>query len=331
MGWLRVFLVLHFVVIVVNAVSIHCRSDPKTVYPTIQHNYGRLRPVHHLSSKSRRSFDDTFVRKWAIGSLTINETAYALSTLQRLAIANAYRFLILAYNLDDANEQPHSFSVVISTEIPSNNNVGLWDGTHVTLYINAIRSNDMLFFVALHEFLHSLAFGSVDVGYGSFATRTNSTTFVHNGPLVTACLSQRNSYTGVVYTDNTLAHWANDVTPFGNDVMEPILPSSNVPVSMCTLAAVIDTRPTWSSLVCQTTTECPSNYTCYNIGSVYLPSLCLPTFNESSAAHGDLIQYPVVTPFVYITTILFVVLWQYAHFPENTESLLGKLLDSEFP
>ena len=108
--------------------------------------------------------------------------------------------------------------------------------------------------------------------------------------------------------------------------MEPVLPSSNIEISPCTLAAVVDTRPTWSTLTCRTTEDCLFNYTCYNIGA-HLGNLCLEVKPTSLIEDTNKPQqYPVFTTYLYIIMIIFSILYQCASMPQNKQSMLAHLL-----
>lgn len=313
-----------------QAHTLACNATPGAVYNPISRDF--FAPpiaVPHddnneddVSVVRHRRTTDT--RRYAVNGLVLDDSPYRLTSLQRRTIYDAHRFLMVAYNLDSASETPHSFSVQTSNVVPSTSMVGLWSSGQITLFVRAIPSIDMLFVVTLHEFLHDLAFSNVNVGAGSFQDRTNDTTFQHHGSAVDSCFRLRGQ-SHTIYTDVYESHWKLDTNPFSTDVMEPVVPFGSVQISPCTLAVVIDTRPTWSLMTCRNSADCRFNYTCYSLGR-YLGKMCLdlPPVSGASVANQD--RLPSFTLYFYVVIILFCVLYQCSSMPSNKHSRLRALL-----
>jgi hypothetical protein len=323
------------VAVVLAAVSksktIPCTAVPMATYPPLVHEY-EMEPtavtlISH-NNRERREVSD-FVRRFPLGSLDIAEDEVALSSAQRRTIHHAYQYIILLYNLDDNTTEPHTFHITTSATIPPDNRVGEWNGITITLFLNVITSIDMLFTITLHEMFHSLAFGTVDVGNGSFTSRSDGDQ--HTGANVLSCLNKTRSYTDNVYTDATRAHWKDNTDPFTFDVMEPVLPTNGVDISPCTIAAVIDTRPTWTSLSCTDDTDCPTtNHTCASLGK-HLGNVCLILGASSNITLPHATQYPQFTAFVYTLIVFFVGLKQCVRLPQHKHGVLAHILDPTTP
>lgn len=322
--------------------SILCNATPGAVYPPLVGEY-EATPVetsvydlHGVQAQHRnqnrnqhryrnRRASETIRRRYVVSGLDFDDGEVAVTTQQRRAIYDAYRFMMRAYNLDDDEDVPITVRIATSATIPAGSVVGSWTPAEIVLYMNAITSVDMLFAITIHELLHDFAFSYVTDGGSSFQDRTDDTTLVHNGTSVDACFETTGGSVPTIYTDITQAHWWNDRYPFASDVMEPVLPTNGVSISPCTLAAVVDTRPTWSTMTCVTTVDCGFNYTCYHIGD-HLGKLCLALKPTSTAATRNSHQYPVFTAYIYTVMILFMVLYQCGKLPQNKHSMLATLL-----
>jgi hypothetical protein len=165
-----------------------------------------------------------------------------ITAVDRRTVEAAYKWLSLLYTAPPEDR----VSFVVSTTEKSEDAavLGWFNGTTIALLVDRIGTNrDLLFVVVVHEMMHQLAFGTASF----VAAVTND--LEYTGPAVGACTSEP------VVVDAALAHWADGVAPFADDLMEPfIYPDSKM--SRCTAAAVIDVRPTWTLLACSTESDC---------------------------------------------------------------------------
>jgi hypothetical protein len=236
-----------------------CEADPALTYAPFVRAYDALSTGTVAPELETRRRSVQAPRRWALETLTIvGETTH----LQRHVISQAFQYTSLLYTADAPE------SVVVSTQepVPPGAVVGWFNGTTVAIFLSRIGGNDdLLFMVTVHEILHQLAFGGVDVGHGSFSDR--SVNQVYTGTTVTSCLGSSPR------TDPSKAHWANDVAPFDADIMEPVLPSgSKVALARCSAAAVIDTRPTWALMACTLDAQCGTEMVC--VGHAPLVGYC---------------------------------------------------------
>lgn len=269
-----------------------CFVDPSAP-PVLGHMraYMKSRPAKRLAAaggeRHRRS-----VYVSPLGALTI---VGDVSSDQLRAMSRAYRHVARLFRMP-AGETAVPITVIANATAPviANNLqiVGQWDGTYVYVYLDVISSNDQLYAVTIHEILHALSFTGADYGYGSFSSRSDPDTLVYSGTGVSTCTGG-----ATVRTDSYRVHWAEDDAFFGGDIQTPIL-SGDARVSKCTAAAVVESRGTWLSLACDTSSDCAGNATCYTVGD-QLGGACLSVTQQSSEGIDRTTQqFPGFSPFV---------------------------------
>jgi len=276
----------------------YCRADLNGVYPAVVTEYSNA--VHSMVERRRphnrrRSLETEQIRYFPFSEL--NFVGHP-GVNDKKIIQQAWQYASMLYTVNET-DTPLSLTLITNATPPAQypTVIGMYDGTDVYIYVSRITSNDMLFLVTIHELFHWLAFYSVDVGHGSFVTRT-SPEKVYNGPRVGPCV---NNVT--VRTDDFVAHWRNDEAPFIHDVMEPILPSSgDAQISVCTTMVVVETRTNWTLMSCNSDPECPVNHSCVGT-QPHLAGTCIHTNSiilvESEPAKAPIRQFPKLTAFIF--------------------------------
>ena len=305
-----------FVVVaaVVVAAGPHCSSTPGGTYPAVVEAYrvgvrnASTRPViHRTVHRGRRELGDAPVRNFPFSELNFVGSP---GTRRRKIIQHAWQYTSALFTTDDDSLPPLTLVTNATPPADSPAVIGQFDGDVVYIYVDRVDGDDMLFLVTVHELFHWLAFYDVDVGAGSFVDRTSPEN-VYSGPRVGPCV---NNVT--VYTDAAVAHWRNDADPFSSDVMEPILPANgDAQISVCTSAAVVETRTSWTLMSCDSTAQCPVDHVCV-APSAHIAGVCIHVdaivLVESEPPKAPIQQFPKLTAFIFGVFTAFSVISQCA-------------------
>ena len=110
-----------------------------------------------------------------------------------------------------------------------------------------------------------------------------------------------------IRVDSYAVHWGQDDVYFGpSDIMTPVIDPS-FSWSKCTSEAVVESQPSWTSLACDTTVDCPTGHKCFTFGS-NLGGFCSKQANVTAQLDApNQHRFPAFTVFVSVVTSFLLV------------------------
>jgi hypothetical protein len=212
--------------------------------------------VTSSDTRHRRSLDGP------PASLTFNRTHLTADNVHAIGIA--YKFMDMVYTAGvgiDITVQgsPEEVSTGAGFLVGQANSAT----NTITLYTAKIPNNDALVIVMLHEMFHLFGFSQAHGdGAASFVSRVNMFTLVYSSAAVSSCMGLDAPAT--VHSDH--AHWNTSNAFFADDTMQPYIKFDKTATSVCTVKAVLDSRPTWRDNLCETDTACRGGRVCRSLG-----------------------------------------------------------------
>jgi len=253
-----------------------------------------------------------------IGSISMP----GLTAVQHYVVGLAYRLMALLFQTEDGSVLHITIQtkngtlpgvgggVVLGTAAMSMNG-GESFGV-ITLYTDhledgtgATNANGMLA-VLMHELFHVSGFGPLSgPGAISFTERSNDLTLEYNSTDVAACASpdrdeKQHPY---VRVDKALAHWAESATVLANDLMQPTIDFLRVVLSRCTLVAIQESRPLWTTGACTRDSDCTRGQRCGYIGKRW-GSVCVPPLAVDDGAKPTDVH--VFASIVFVLSFFFI-------------------------
>jgi len=192
-----------------------------------------------------------------IGDLTFNTTYLTDEHVHTVGLA--YKFFVMVYTGESVDIHVQGSPL----KVPSDSGwlLGTASETTITLYTRSIPSADGLLLVTLHEMFHVFGFSTAhEAGALSFIERSNPFTLEYNSVPMQLCTGDN------VHVHRDQAHWNKSNAYFQDDIMLPYIDFSKSATSVCTVKAVLESRPSWSHHMCSADTECTGGDVCRRIG-----------------------------------------------------------------
>lgn len=234
-------------------------------------NIGRsVQPVVASSNRHRRSVD--FTRYSPVINIVVEHDHITPSQLHIIGIA--YKFFIMVYKADD--DVLETVTIRGRDDNPDKNVLGVAEPyiNRITMYVDVIPGPDVFLIVLLHEFMHLFGFSTqASPGATSFYDRSDPMTLLYNSPTIRDCLATR--YGGptnqLPSVDPARVHWNNSNHPVRHDLMLPYISFKETATSICTIQAVLESRPGWTSKLCDTDADCAVGVTsCRPVGTHWI-------------------------------------------------------------